>query len=319
MLYNLNNPILSEKLFYEDLFPKERNKKHFLRYKKFINSRKYRKLPGDSYCEIQHILPQSFCPKDWTKSQKEINNIITLSAREHFIAHLILWKAFPGQQMALALHFMRSIKKGQEGRYFKLSSKQFTKLRQEQAEISRQLRKDSKWMRKNGRSKQVKFKDIPKLLDENWELKFTDKAWNKGIPHKEITKERMSISRQLYLEKNELPTKGIPLKESHKENISKGLREFYDNNESPLKNHPRKEWVKKKLSSYWVNYYKDNDGVNKGRIKINKEGKDKLIYPNQLNDWIEDGWNIGSTKIKCYKCGKLYTKIRFSSHKKSCF
>lgn len=57
MLYNLNNTFLSEKFFYEDFFPIKRNEKHFLRYKKFINSRKYRKLSENSYCEMQHILP----------------------------------------------------------------------------------------------------------------------------------------------------------------------------------------------------------------------------------------------------------------------
>ena len=63
---------------------------HFNRYIKFIESRKNRILKSN-YFEYHHIIPKSLGGLDID------NNIIKLTNREHFIAHMILWKAFGGK------------------------------------------------------------------------------------------------------------------------------------------------------------------------------------------------------------------------------
>lgn len=64
---------------------------HYInRYERFIESRKYRKLPVDCYTEEHHIVPVSLGGED------NQDNIITLSGREHYIAHWILAKAYGG-------------------------------------------------------------------------------------------------------------------------------------------------------------------------------------------------------------------------------
>ena len=72
---------------YQHLSKINGNQHYIKRYCKFINTRQQIK----GYTESHHILPVSLFPE--FAEVKE--NIINLSAREHYIAHLLLHKAFP--------------------------------------------------------------------------------------------------------------------------------------------------------------------------------------------------------------------------------
>jgi hypothetical protein len=75
------------------------NKHHLVRYTHFIWSRLFRTLPEGTYTEKHHIVPKSFgMNKDYISQPW---NIVKLSAKEHYIAHMMLWKAF-GYQMTFA-------------------------------------------------------------------------------------------------------------------------------------------------------------------------------------------------------------------------
>lgn len=87
------------------------NKHHFNRYKKFIQSRKNRILNG--YTEKHHIIPKSIIIN---------NNVIYLSAREHYIAHKLLTKLFKINtkywfKMAKAFNSMFFLSNDHDGRY----------------------------------------------------------------------------------------------------------------------------------------------------------------------------------------------------------
>lgn len=80
---------------YEVLRAKPHCPRHLDRYVKFIRSR----VPHSGPTEKHHICPRakdlfpqyaSFKDHPW--------NRIDLTPREHFIAHLLLWKAFGGSQ-----------------------------------------------------------------------------------------------------------------------------------------------------------------------------------------------------------------------------
>ena len=55
------------------------------RYEKFIESRKCRVIPEGTYTEKHHILPKCLGGID-------DDNLIDLTAREHFIAHKMLYR-----------------------------------------------------------------------------------------------------------------------------------------------------------------------------------------------------------------------------------
>ena len=101
---------------------------HYLnRYNSFIGALKEQTIDG--YCEIHHIIPRS---SGGTNSK---DNLIALTARQHFIAHWILWKAY-GNNMARAFFMMSNF-----GKYGKVNSKVYSNARQDYSQqVSIQLK-----------------------------------------------------------------------------------------------------------------------------------------------------------------------------------
>ena len=102
-----------------------KNNSHYLnRYKKFIVSKLNRST--NNIVEKHHILPKA---KDMFPQYKNLNknkwNCIELTPREHFIAHLLLWKAYKNRSMTLSMTLISN----EEG--FKLSSKEYKLLKEE--------------------------------------------------------------------------------------------------------------------------------------------------------------------------------------------
>lgn len=73
-------------------------------YEQLVEGAKNRSLPEDTYTEKHHIVPR--CMGGSNKKE----NIVELTAREHYIAHLLLWKmSMPekwNNKMMMALHVM---------------------------------------------------------------------------------------------------------------------------------------------------------------------------------------------------------------------
>lgn len=68
------------------LLETEENKIHLRRYKTFIESRPKRDLIKEEGFNIHHIVPRSL------GGNNKKNNLIKLTIKEHYVAHLILWK-----------------------------------------------------------------------------------------------------------------------------------------------------------------------------------------------------------------------------------
>ena len=84
---------------------------HLEEYNQIIDFRKTNPLPNGQYGENHHIVPKSICPilKD------SPDNIVRLSAQEHFLAHYHLWLAYRDElhekkwakKMCFAFHRMK--------------------------------------------------------------------------------------------------------------------------------------------------------------------------------------------------------------------
>lgn len=95
------------------------NQKHLNRYIQFISSRPNRKLKQKGF-HTHHIYPRSMAIKNNIEDYDGDWNLIELTPREHFIAHMILWKCgYP--EMISAFVFMS----GKNYDYFKLTSRQY--------------------------------------------------------------------------------------------------------------------------------------------------------------------------------------------------
>ena len=110
-------------------------------YNNLILSRKsfLRKKGAGIYYEKHHIIPK------WLGGADTKDNLILLTAKEHFIAHMLLWKHYRDRSSALAFHKMTKSSNSAQDRKF--TANQFEKARI--AFVETQLGKNN-WMYING-------------------------------------------------------------------------------------------------------------------------------------------------------------------------
>ena len=86
----------------------------------------------ETYTESHHIVPRSLSGGD------EPNNLVNLTAREHFVCHWLLVKMTTGKehhQMLHALRMMRAEKQGQQRYNTKITARVYENIKQEYAEL----------------------------------------------------------------------------------------------------------------------------------------------------------------------------------------
>lgn len=77
-------------------------------YIKILKKAKSEKRSKDlKYLELHHVLPKSLFPL-WSKRE---SNIVLLTAREHFVVHMLLTKIYPSYQMNIAFFRLASDEK----------------------------------------------------------------------------------------------------------------------------------------------------------------------------------------------------------------
>jgi hypothetical protein len=121
----ITQEVLESRQFYLNQLPpvSEENQRHLERYKKFILSRPFRIKNSNEILEKHHILPKSFGENILD------DNLILLSLREHFIAHIILYSCYNTREMNYALFRMSNYYKYDN--VITLTSKQYEKVRGE--------------------------------------------------------------------------------------------------------------------------------------------------------------------------------------------
>lgn len=251
---------------YEEYLPAQRNELHWNRYVKFIlgvskTAPKERNRKG---LHLHHIIPACFLTEELRKDKE---NLIYLTARQHYIAHLILWKAIGGP-MAKAFALLSNEKT--------LTSRQYEKLIEE---VSRQNSLNSKG--KNN-------PNYGKHWSEEMKKHLSEKEKGKYIPPE--TRAKMSESRKG--EKN--PNYGKSMSDEQRKKIS----EYRTNNPRfSGKNHPmygrtHSEEVRKKSSERIKAY-----NARRGKIRNMTNGKENKQIPElEVQAMIDNGWWIGVTR-----------------------
>jgi len=111
--------------------PKSR---HYLnRYLRLISLAQHQ-IVDDSYVEIHHILPESMGGLNID------SNLITLSARQHYLAHWMLWKAYGSKEMTAAFFSMSNQSNSHQIRERRITSRTYDRLR---AEFSKHISKST--------------------------------------------------------------------------------------------------------------------------------------------------------------------------------
>ncbi len=174
---------------YALLQSKNHNQHYLARYWKFIQWCQARQTT-DEYAESHHILPKA---KDLFPEYADVKkfkwNSVDLTAREHIMAHIMLWKAYGGSQTA-SVFYMLNIQNENTG-YNKrnvpttLLIRYAAKTREEQ----RKIRLGKSVFKDPAGNKFLLSVDDPKIA----ELSLVGN--NSGLRHNDETKEKMKRSK----------------------------------------------------------------------------------------------------------------------------
>lgn len=213
----------------------KKNYYDYINYIKTLNRHK----DDCNYYEKHHIIPRSLGGKDFE------DNLVLLTAREHFLAHYLLWKFNPCRETTFAFHTMVFMKnKNQQHRNHKIvSSRVYQRLKTEYAKHLSELMKGNKirlgsHLSEESKEKIAKVHRGKKLSEEH---KLKDRLSNLGRKHSEETKQKISknnIGKHHISEEQKAKLRllnlGRPLTEEHRRKISESNKGKIFSNEHRL-------------------------------------------------------------------------------------
>ena len=222
------------------------------------------------YKESHHILPRSLGGTD------DKDNLVDLTAREHFICHWLLVKMYTGQaqhKMIYALNGMKRNGKDNERYETAITSRVYEKLKVEFGRVHSETMK--------GRKAHNKGKPMSE------EQKAIIRATKAANPYK-YTPEQIArrVAKQT----------GQTRSQETKDNISKSLK-------GKLKG-PMSEENKLRISIGATGIKKTKTHSSNvrnavlGNISINRDNVEKKVKNEELHLWLEQGWQLGGRKRK---------------------
>ena len=242
-------------------------------YYKITSNAKQRIIEG--YTELHHIIPQSM------GGSNDKENLVELTAREHFICHWLLVKMTEGDdrsKMLYALKGMKAENKHQQRYHTKITARVYETYRIEHSinhskvmkaknlvpwnkggvEITDEHRENLQNAARNRKIDPIKQAEgQQKRIAKVTGRKDSDEAkLKKSIALKGKLKGPMSEEQKIKISEN---SKGIKKKEGHGSNVAK---------------------------------------ANIGCISINKDNTEKKVKKDTLQSYLDDGWQLGGKKRK---------------------
>ena len=236
-------------------------------YYKITSNAKQRITEG--YTEHHHIIPESM------GGPTTAENMVHLTAREHFICHWLLVKMTEGKDrsdMLYALNGMRAENKHQKRYNTKITARVYEKYRIEFAENhSKRMKGRPAWNKGIPQTDDHKEKNRQAALQREPKSEETIAKWKEsreGYTHSEETKQKQSLALKG-------KPKG-PQSDEHRLAISLGGKGI------------------KKKEGHSTNVAK----ANIGNISINKDNTEKKVKKDTLQSYLDDGWQLGGKKRK---------------------
>jgi hypothetical protein len=239
-------------------------------YFDITNNAKQRITEG--YTELHHIIPQSL------GGSNDKENLVELTAREHFICHWLLIKMTEGEdrsKMLYALQGMKAENRFQQRYHTKITARVYEKYRIEHADNhSKKMKGRKAWnkgLKLEGKEleehrERTRNRKIDPIKQAEGQLKRIAKII--GQKRTEETKQLMSIAK-----------KGKPKGPmSEEEKLKRSLTMT----------------GQKKIKSHGANVAK----ANIGNISINKDDVEKKVKKDTLQSYLDQGWQVGGKKRK---------------------
>lgn len=161
-------------------------------YNSIIHNAQARELLDNVYVEKHHIIPRSL------KGTNDPTNLVKLTAREHYICHLLLTKITIGEnkiKMVYAAWRMMCRQKDSK-RDYKITSRTYQRIKEERANYLKTLvgEKNHNFGKKTGRTSNHFTEEWRENLSKSKKGKST---WNKGVARTNEEKAKMSATRKL--------------------------------------------------------------------------------------------------------------------------
>lgn len=237
-----------------------------------VNSRE--KLFDGVYTETHHIQPLSLGGSD----SKE--NLVELSAREHFIAHKLLFRIYRGtnNESHMAYAFWQMCYCGKDKAYKINKTSRTFALEKEQAiqAISKSLKGRTR-INNGKKTRYVKNDQLQDFLDNGWIIGSLVVPWNKG--RHDLPPSAMKGKHHTFETRVKISAKctGSKMPDSMKEKTR--LRMIGNKYSSGI--HPSKETLEKRSKKL------------SNRIRINNGHKMKYVQEHELQSFLDSGWKLG--------------------------
>lgn len=198
-------------------------------YDNLIQTRKDRVLTEGTYYEKHHIIMRSM------GGTNDENNLVRLTAREHFIAHRLLWMIYKNRQTAWAFKLMCSNNKSWSSKIYTELRKELkhsaeTKIKISKSSKDRLIKTDYKMPSMLGRTHSAETKiKIGKASKDRLTWPNYKMPSRLGSKHSTESKIKMSIAHKgskgptfslEMLEKMSVSRIGIKFSDEHKKNLS---------------------------------------------------------------------------------------------------
>ena len=223
----------------------------------------------DGYTELHHIIPQSM------GGSNDKENLVDLTAREHFICHWLLIKMTEGEdrsKMLYALNGMKAENRYQQRYHTKITARVYEKYRIEHAENhSKRMKGRKAWNKGIPQTEEHKEKNRQAALQRAPKSEETITKWKEsraGYTHSEETRQKQSLA-------SKGKPKG-PMSEEQKQARSITMT------------------GQKKTKSHATNVA----NAVLGNISINKDNTEKKVKKDTLQSYLDDGWQLGGKKRK---------------------
>ena len=155
-------------------------------YNQLISKRQQETPPKNCYTETHHILPRCL------GGTNEQTNLVKLTAREHYIAHLLLAKIYNTYGMYAAVIYMQTGRL--KNRKFKFNSRLYQKIREELAnKMSQKMKGKTPWIKGRHHSEESR-----KKISEAFKGRYIGRTptWLVGKHLSEETKKKLSIAKK---------------------------------------------------------------------------------------------------------------------------
>jgi hypothetical protein len=160
--------------------------KYKIWYDNIICNAKNRILSG--YVEIHHIIPRSLGGSD------DITNLVKLTAREHFLCHILLTKFMQGQDRVKMLHACILMKAKSSGQYRYMNSRLYDEVRKRYSMARKGI--NNSWNTGLTKDSSEKLREIGAKISNTMKGRVSKKKGSVGNPASDETKIKMSQTRK---------------------------------------------------------------------------------------------------------------------------